>query len=320
MTDTTHTHPTGPQVPDLGPTLEELRPGVYAWVQPDGSWWVNNAGAINGGDGVLVVDTCATAARTRRFLDAVDTATGGIPVRLAVNTHQHGDHAYGNSLLPTTTVLLGHPLMREGLRVDPVIDGCPPLWDPVPDWGPVTRRLPEVTVASALTVHLGDRRVDLLHPGGPAHTTGDLVAWLPDERVLYSGDLVFNGLTPLVFMGSVTGALAAVDWLASFRAEILVPGHGPLVIGTEMDRVLDEHRRYYRFVLETAEEGLASGMSPLEAALQADLAEFAEWADAERIVLNLHRQYADHDGRELDLTAAFADAIAWLGRPMHTFV
>lgn len=320
MTDTTHTHPTGPQVPDVEPTLEELRPGVYAWVQPDGSWWVNNAGAITGGDGVLVVDTCATAARTRRFLDAVDTATDGIPVRLAVNTHQHGDHAYGNSLLPTTTVLLGHPLMREGLRVDPVMDGCPPLWDPVPDWGPVTRRLPEVTVASALTVHLGDRRVDLLHPGGPAHTTGDLVAWLPDERVLYSGDLVFNGLTPLVFMGSVPGALAAVDWLASFRAEILVPGHGPVVTRTEIDRVLDEHRRYYGFVLATAEEGMALGLSPLEAARHVDLGEFAEWADAERIVLNLHRQYADHDGRELDVTAAFADAIAWLGRPMHTFV
>lgn len=320
MTDTIPTPPTGPQVPDLEPTLEELRPGVYAWVQPDGSWWVNNAGAITGGNGVLVVDTCATAARTRRFLDAVDTATGGIPVRLAVNTHQHGDHAYGNSLLPTTTVLLGHPHMREGLRVDPVIDGCPPLWDPVPDWGPVTRRLPEVTVAAALTVHLGDRRVDILHPGGPAHTTGDLVAWLPDERVLYTGDLVFNGLAPLVFMGSVPGALAAVDWLASFHAEILVPGHGPVVLGTGIDRVLDEHRRYYRFVLETAEQGMALGLSPLEAARQADLGEFAEWADAERIVLNLHRQYADHDGRELDLPAAFADAIAWLGRPMHTFV
>lgn len=320
MTDTPHTHPTVPQVPDLEPTLEELRPGVYAWIQPDGSWWVNNAGAINGGDGVFVVDTCATAARTRRFLDAVDTATGGIPVRLAVNTHQHGDHAYGNSLLPTTTVLMGHPLMREGLRVDPVIDGCPPLWDPVPDWGPVTRRLPEVMVASALTVHLGDRRVDLLHPGGPAHTTGDLVAWLPDEGVLFSGDLVFNGLTPLVFMGSVPGALAAVDWLASFQAEILVPGHGPVVTGAEIDRVLDEHRRYYQFVLDTTEDGLARGLTPLQAARQADLGEFAGCADAERIVLNLHRQYADRGRRELDLTAAFADAIAWLGRPMHTFV
>lgn len=301
-------------------TLDEICPGVHAWVQPDGSWWVNNAGAITGGDSLLVVDTCATEARTRRFLDAVQAATGGLPVRFAVNTHQHGDHAYGNSLLPASTVLFGHPNMREGLRVDPVIDGCPPLWDPVPDWGGVTRRLPDVTVESALTVHLGDRRVDLLHPGTPAHTTGDVVAWLPEERILFSGDLVFAELTPLVFMGSVAGALAAVDWLASISPEALVPGHGPVVRGPAIDEVLDEHRRYYRFLLHTAEEGRSRGWSPLEAARQADLGEFAGWADAERIVLNLHRLYADHEGREVDIPAAFGDAIAWLGRPMHTWV
>jgi cyclase len=301
-------------------SLQEMCPGVHAWVQPDGSWWVNNAGAITGGDGVLVVDTCATETRTRRFLDAVHAATGGLPARFAVNTHQHGDHAYGNSLLPASTVLFGHPNMREGLRVDPVIDGCPPLWDPVPDWGGVSKRLPDVTVERALTVHLGDRRVDLLHPGTPAHTTGDLVAWLPDERVLFTGDLVFAGLTPLVFMGSVADALAAVDWVASFSAEIVVPGHGPVITGSAVDEVLDEHRRYYRFLIRTAEDGLSRGLSPLEAAQQADLHEFAGWADAERIVLNLHRLYADHEGRELDLTATFGDAIAWLGRPLHTSV
>ena len=84
--------------------------------------------------------------------------------------------------------------------------------------------------------------------------------------------------------------------------------------------MLDEHRRYYRFLLDTAEDGLSRGLSPLEAARQADLREFGGWADAERIVLNLHRLYADHEGRELDLTAAFGDAITWLGRPMHTSV
>jgi glyoxylase-like metal-dependent hydrolase (beta-lactamase superfamily II) len=163
-----------------------------------------NAGAVVGDDGVLVIDTCATAQRTRRYLDAVNAASGGTPVKLAVNTHQHGDHTYGNSLLPASTVIVGHTHMREGLRLDPVIDGCPPFWNPVPDWGPVKRRLPDIAVESTLTMHVGDRRIQLLHPGGPAHTTGDLAVWLPEERVLFSGDLVFAGLTPLVFMGSVT--------------------------------------------------------------------------------------------------------------------
>jgi cyclase len=300
--------------------LVEVRPGVHAWVQPDGSWWVNNAGAVIGSDGVLVVDTCATAQRTRRFLDAVDAAAGGVPVRLAVNTHQHGDHTYGNSLLPAATVLIGHERMREGLRVDPVIDGCPPFWAPVPDWGDVQRRLPDIAISGSTTVHLGDRRVTLLHPGGPAHTTGDLVSWLPDERVLFAGDLVFAGLTPLVFMGSVTGALAAIDWMAALAPDVLVPGHGPVLTGGEIGRVLDEHRRYYRFVLALAQDGLAGDRTPLQVARDADLGEFAQWADSERLVLNLHRVYADDAGRELDLMAAFGDAVKWLGGPMATSV
>ncbi|MEV6342893.1 MBL fold metallo-hydrolase [Actinoplanes sp. NPDC051851] len=301
------------------PELVELKPGVYAWVQPDGSWWINNAGAVVGGESLLVVDTCATEIRARRFLDTLGATTGLTP-RIAVNTHQHGDHTYGNSLLPAATVLIGQEKMREGLRVDPIIDGCPPFWNPVPDWGAVQRRLPDVTVTDALTVHLGERRVELRHPGGPAHTTGDLIAWLPGERVLFTGDLVFAGLTPLVFMGSVPGASAALDWLAALDPEILVPGHGPVLSGAEITRVLDEHRRYYALVTRAGEEGLAEGLSPLDAARAVDLGEFAEWNDAERIVLNLHRFYADHHGTELDLIAAFSDAVAWNGGPLHTHV
>ena len=307
----------------IGPAaarLSELLPGVFAYVQPDGSWWVNNAGAVVGDGSVLVIDTCATAERTTLFLNALNEAVDGAPVRMAVNTHQHGDHTYGNSLLPATTVLFGHTHMREALRVDPLIDGCPPAWQPVPDWGPVQRRLPDVAVEAKQTLYIGDRRVELMHPGGPAHTTGDLVVWLPDEAVLYSGDLVFSGLTPLVLMGSVTGALNAIDWLESLEPRILVPGHGPVLTGPDIARVLDEHRRYYRLVLDVADKGISQGLTPLEAAKEASLGEFADWLDAERIVLNLHREYADREGRDPDLVTALGDAITWLGGPMHTSV
>ncbi|GIF16988.1 MBL fold metallo-hydrolase [Actinoplanes teichomyceticus] len=299
--------------------LVEVRPGIHVWVQPDGSWWLNNAGAVTAGTTQLVVDTCATATRARHFLDALGAATGQTP-KLAVNTHQHGDHTYGNSVLPATTVLIGQEQMREGLRTDPLIDGCPPFWSPVPDWGDVERRLPDITVTDALTVHVGDRRVELRHPGGPAHTTGDLVAWVPDARVLFTGDLVFAGLTPLVFMGSVTGALAVLDWLAAFEPEVLVPGHGPVLTGDDITRVLDEHRRYYHLVLRAGADGVERGLSPLDAARGVDLGEFADWADRERIVLNLHRYYVDHDGSDMDLIAAFMDAVAYNGGPLPTRV
>jgi cyclase len=102
----------------VGGDLVELTPGVHAWVQHDGSWWVNNAGAIIGDDGVILVDTCATAERTRAFLSAVERAANGAPVRVAVNTHLHGDHTHGNALLPDSTVIVGHQSTREGILVD----------------------------------------------------------------------------------------------------------------------------------------------------------------------------------------------------------
>jgi cyclase len=300
--------------------LHEVGPGVFAWVQPDGSWWINNAGAIAGDDGTIVIDTCATEERTRRFLDAVAAASDDDPVRMAANTHQHGDHTYGNCLLPWSAVLIGHEAMRQGLLDDRIIDGCPPIWDPVPDWGNVTRRVPDIALRTDLTLFTGDRRVELVHPGYAAHTTGDVVAWVPDAGVLFTGDLVFHGLTPLVLMGNVEGALRSLEWMAGFEPRLVVPGHGPLVGADALADVFAQHERYYRLILATAEAGRRDSLTPLAAAQQCDLGEFAEWADRERLVLNLHRAYADAEGRQLDLTMAFVDAIEYNGGPLTTHV
>ena len=300
--------------------LVQVAGGVFAWIQPDGTWWLNNAGAVTGGDGTVIIDTCATAARTRRFLDAVAEATGDAPIRFAANTHEHGDHTYGNSLLPPETALIGHEVMRSNLLADRFIDGCPPHWSPVPDWGEVSRRVPTIVTRSDLTVHSGDRRVDLIHPGHAAHTSGDLVAWLPEERVLFTGDLLFVGLTPLVFAGSVDGALRVLEWIDRFGPEVVVPGHGSVTTGRDLPAVLADHERYYRLVLDLAAEGLREGLTPLEVARSADLGRFADWPDAERLVLNLHRAYADAGRRPLDVVAAITDATAWNGGPLTTHV
>ena len=314
----THSHDPDPTVGVAH--LHEVIDGVYSWIQPDGSWWINNAGAISGTGGTIIIDTCATAARTEAFLSAVRIQTDDAPIHVAANTHEHGDHTYGNCLLPTETVLIGHTNMRSQLAVDTIIDGCPPVWDPVPDWGPVTRRVPTITFDSHLTVFTGDRRVDLHHPGYAAHTTGDLVAWLPDERVLFTGDLIFHGLTPLVMSGSLDGALRSLGWISSFVPDHLVPGHGPLVVAAQLGDVLGEHERYYRFVLAAAAEGIREEIGPLEVARQVDLGEFGAWLDSERLVLNLHRAYADAEHRPFDVMAAMLDAMTWNGGPLTTHV
>jgi cyclase len=300
--------------PNLTTTLISLSDGVYGWIQAPGTWWINNAGAVAGEDGVVLIDTCATRRRTERFLAAVATATEGRPIRLAVNTHLHGDHTYGNVLLPDTTVIVAHERTRAGLLADVILAATPPIWSPSPDWGVTKIRPPTVTVPDGAALYAGSRRIELRHPGYPAHTEGDLVAWLPDERVLFSGDLLFHQVTPLVFMGSVAGALRSLDWLASFDAAVVVPGHGPPITGAELPDVLAAHERYYRFLLDAANQ--AGDRSPLELATDLDLGEFADWPDQERLVLNLHRAYADRSDLPLDLMAAFSDAVTWHGGPL----
>lgn len=303
-----------------GCDMIEVAPDVWAWVQQDGTWWINNAGLVAGPDGAVLIDTCATRERTEALLDAVRIASAGVPLRWAVNTHAHGDHTHGNCLLPDSTTLISHPGTRALLREDVVIHGCPPLWDPVPDWGSVTTRLPDLTIADHATVFTGGLSVDLHHPGFAAHTTGDMVAYVPERAVMFAGDLVFAGITPLVFMGSIEGARTAIDWLCSFPTDVLVPGHGPVLRGTEIGPELARHRDYYDFLLEVGADALARGIGPLQAAREADLGAFAGFADAERIAPNLHRYFADHGGPGVDPVAALGDAVAYRGGPMSTHV
>lgn len=308
-------------IPDTSGVLTQVADGVHAWVQPDGTWWLNNAGAVHHDNSVLVIDTCANRQRTTAMLTAVSQATHGAPVLWAVNTHQHGDHTYGNALLPDSTVLIGHEKMRAGLHDDFIFAACPPFWRPVPQWGGIERRrLPGLTFDSRLAVHVGDLRVEVLHPGYAAHTDGDVIVHVPDKGVVFAGDLLFNGLTPMLLMGSVEGARRSLEWLSSLEPSHVVPGHGPLIPAAELDRVLAEHDRYYRMVASVASDGMARGLTPLEAARQADLGELGAWPDTERLVLNLHKAYADHQGVAVDLPAAMTDAMTWNNGPMRTLL
>ncbi|MGW3010467.1 MBL fold metallo-hydrolase [Streptomyces sp. NPDC001219] len=291
---------TEPAVPE--PYLTELAAGVHAFIQPDGGWCLNNAGFVTDGDATLVVDTAATERRARLLRRRI--AESGAPApRTVVNTHHHGDHTYGNGVFAPEATVIGHEACRRELLA--AGHQLHAVWPEVA-YGDIRLTPPEVTYTDTLTLHVGGIEVRLIHPG-VAHTTGDTLVWLPEERIVFAGDLVFHGGTPFVFMGSLTGSLRAVQTLRELDAVTVVPGHGP-VTGPE---VYDGIERYLRFVGELAQEGRAAGRTPLETARQADLGPFAELAESERLVANLHRAYAElagaAPGAPLDPLAGFAD-------------
>jgi len=293
------------------PEVHEVSDGIYAYVQPDGTWWINNTGFLAGPQGVISIDTCATERRTRAYAAAIAAVTPA-PVRAVVNTHHHGDHTFGNCLFGGAAIVA-----HERARAEAIAFGPPqplPFWDG-PDWGDLTLDPPFVTFTDEITVHAGDLAAHVRHVGTAAHTTNDSIVWIPERSVLFCGDLIFNGGTPFLLMGSVAGAIDALEQVvAPLGARTTVPGHGPVFGGRGP---LDATLAYLRFVLDVAARCQDAGLTPLQAALDTDLGPFAAWPDSERIVGNLHRACAELDGTPrggpVDIVAALADMVAYNG-------
>jgi cyclase len=289
--------------------LQEVADGIYAYLQPDGSWWINNTAFLVGRRGVVSVDACSTERRTRAYLGVIASVTDQ-PVRTLINTHHHGDHTHGNYLFAGATIVAHEKCRREMLAFGP--PGRAPFWTEV-DWGGIELAPPFLTYESGVRVYVDDLACEVRHVGTPAHTTNDSIVWVPDRSLLFSGDLLFNGGTPFLLMGSVAGAIAVLEELKQLPAATIVPGHGA-VSGPEL---IDEVLGYLRFVMEVAAAARAVGLSPLDAARELDLGPYADLLDAERIVGNLHRAYAELDGAALgapiDIVAALTDMVTYNG-------
>jgi cyclase len=310
MSSSTHDHP------EIGPPqLIEVADSVFAYVQPDGSWWINNTGFVVGQSSIVCVDACSTERRTRAFRETIASVSLA-PISTLVNTHHHGDHTYGNSIIGAATIL-GH----ENCRTEVIRSGLPAnsgIWDPV-EWGAVEIAPPTITFVDRVTLWSDDKPMDVSYVGQAAHTTNDSLVWLPEQRVLFCGDLLFNGGTPFLLMGSVAGAIDVLrDVVAAIPASTIVPGHG-----VPCDQALITTTiGYLEFVLATAKQARESGATPLEAAREIDLGEYADWLDRERIVGNLHRAYVDLDASqaELDIRAALRDMIDYNGgKPLSCY-
>jgi cyclase len=293
------------------PETSAVSDGVYAYIQPDGTWWINNTGFLAGPQGVISIDACSTRRRTLAYQRAIAAVTQA-PVRAVVNTHHHGDHTFGNCLFPGAAIIAQDKARAEAIAFGPPRDL--PFWES-PDWGELTLEPPFITFTDQLALHVGDLRAEVRYVGTPAHTTNDSIVWIAEHSVLFCGDLVFNGGTPFVLMGSVAGAIQVLEQvIAQLDARTIVPGHGPVFGGTEpIESTLD----YLRFVQRTAAAGRSAGLSPLQAASQVDLGSYGSWPDAERIAGNLHRAYAELDGAPpgapIDIVAALTDMVTWNG-------
>lgn len=301
---------------DGTPYLDQVGPGLYAYIQPDGGWMVNNTGTIVDESGrAILIDTAATEKRNRAILESVAQVSTGTP-RFLINTHHHPDHVYGNCFLPPETVIVAHDKCRElVLRA-----GTAAMKELPADYGDITIRPPEVTVNDQLTIHAEGFPIEL-HTVAPGHTSNDVIIWLPDQQVLYAGDLAFNGGQPMFLDGSAAGYVRAVKFMRALEPDVLVGGHGPVTRGDAVAKLLDDLQAYAEFVIAIAAEGLAAGRTPLETAKLNRDSPFRDWAETERLVANVARASFEADptsvdGTKLAVPFLWPDMEALLGGPI----
>jgi 2-keto-4-pentenoate hydratase/2-oxohepta-3-ene-1,7-dioic acid hydratase in catechol pathway/glyoxylase-like metal-dependent hydrolase (beta-lactamase superfamily II) len=303
---------------------------VWAWTLPDGGYGWSNAGLIAGDGASLLVDTLFDLPLTHEMLAAMRPITDGAPITDAVITHSNGDHTHGNQLLDGSVRIiaargtaeeLAHGMAPEMLAMTQVAD-LGPVGTPYArerfgpfDFGGITLRNADQTFDHDLSVAVGGRQVRLLDLG-PAHTAADTVVHVPDAGVLFAGDLLFIGCTPIVWAGPIANWIAACDTMIALDAPTVVPGHGPI---TDPDGIRAV-RGYLVHVSEQAEAAFRQGLSFAEAADTIDLGEYGNWLDAERVVVNVYQRYRelDPDIAELPVLALMTMQAEWHAKHRQT--
>jgi len=287
--------------------LQALARDVYACLQADRGLGYSNSGLVNRAGG-LVVDTFWDLRHTRELIGEY-ARVWREPARRVVNTHANGDHCWGNQLFPEAEII-GHrlcaaafgresPAMLQALR-DATSSGDPALASlatKLADWDftGVELRPPSRLVDERLLLDLDGIAVEVIYVG-PAHTSGDVIVHLPEQRIVFTGDVLFRGCTPIGWDGTYERWLGALDAIVALAPEQIVPGHGPLC-GVEGPK---EMKSYLEYVRAESRRFHGQGLSVLEAAKRIDLGPYAGWTEPERLIFNVERAYRELRGEPFD--------------------
>jgi cyclase len=223
-----------------------------------------NNGWIIFKDYVLVVDANFPSG-AQNILPKIRALTSK-PIRFAFDTHHHGDHAYGNQVwVDNGATAVAHTgVLEEMKRYETGLYGnTPGRWEDTaktrPDVAASRLSPPSVLFPRELYFDDGEHRVELLHLG-VAHTHGDAVAWLPKERILFSGDACVNGPYNFVNDGNVEKWVATLDAARKLGAKLVCPGHGPRGEAS----VLDDQQLYFKQLRESVATRLKRSQDPAQ--------------------------------------------------------
>ncbi|WP_382159061.1 MBL fold metallo-hydrolase [Hydrogenophaga sp. UC242_50] len=287
--------------------LHDIGNGNYAWLLPDGTWGWSNAGLVTDSGESLLVDTLFDLKLTREMLHAMRNAVPEAKeIAQVVNTHANGDHYFGNQLVADSEIIVSQACADEMLAHPPQAlidrfrnykelgDGGEFLMKAmgrVFDFRGIVYTPPTKTFSGEIDLKVGNKTVKLVEVG-PAHTKGDVLAYIPEDKIVYTGDILFNGGHPIVWAGPVDNWIRACDLMLGWDVDVVVPGHGPITDKTGV-RAL---KHYLEYVKAEARKRYDQGMTLEQAVDDISLREFNSWTDAERIYVTVNNLYQEFSG------------------------
>lgn len=302
---------------DIGPT--QIADNVWAYLWEPGSWGQTNTGLlVDPGTASMVIDTVWDTDRARRIAEKTATLVDNAPITEVVNTHSDGDHWWGNDTVPADARITTSAASLRAMKEETPPAGVHAFaslgslvgWVPGPlgamggymnrvrggaDFPRKRPRLPDRSFEVTDELAAGSRDVRLRYLG-PAHTVGDLIADVPDAGVVFAGDLLFIGSTPILWHGPLGNWIDAIDHLLALDAAVYVPGHGPLCSTVEITALRD----YWTWVDSAGREHFDAGVESAHAArnmMQSkEFDQFAGWDSPERLVLSLSTLYRLWEG------------------------
>jgi glyoxylase-like metal-dependent hydrolase (beta-lactamase superfamily II) len=288
--------------------LHEIGNGAYAWLQPDGGLCLSNAGLLVDGDTSLLVDTLIDLPLTREMLNAMKRISpAAADIDVLVNTHANLDHTFGNQLVGGAEIIASAACAEEMMDQNPGFLHGLRHWQELGERGQRIHRsmghfdFDDIVITpptrtfdgGRITVPLGSREIEVIHVG-PAHTRGDVIVYSPTDRIVYTGDVMFIGGHPVIWVGPWSNWIKACETILSLDVDVIVPGHGCIVDKAGACEMLD----WIVYLKDQAKARYDAGLSLEDTVREIEVyAPIDSWIDRDRIVTNVNLLFQEFGGR-----------------------
>jgi glyoxylase-like metal-dependent hydrolase (beta-lactamase superfamily II) len=211
--------------------------GVTALGSVQNKNFISNAAFIVGPDGVVVIDALGSPALAEALIAAIGKVSAK-KITTVIVTHYHADHIYGlQSFQKLGAKIIAHPAAKEYLNSETAKQRLSASRAELAPWVDESTNLIEADSWLPSETKLNISGLELVvKPVGPAHTPEDLVIFLPKDKVLFAGDLLFRGRLPFIGSTADTGPwIQALNSFLAFKAKVAIPGHGPVSESADAD-------------------------------------------------------------------------------------